>query len=118
MGGLLTMKGLGSFFRDNWYSLMMTAAVICGAVYTLGVQANQYSVLRDRVGEIKATQTQKLTEFEQVKDDMERIKWEASNTRSDIDQIKIDLRSIDKNVQQIDKRQEVIIELLKPRASN
>lgn len=114
MGAIIAMR---TFLRDNWYSIVGTIVAVVGGIFVLGVHAQKLNQLHDRVGEVKATQTQKITEFEQVKDDMERIKWEASNTRSDIDQIKLDVRSIDKNVQQIDKRQEVIIELLKPRAN-
>jgi hypothetical protein len=111
----LTMKGLGGFFKENWYSLGMTIAFMAGAVYSLGFQAQKQNQLYDRVHEIKQVQSTKIQEFDNVKRDVDLLKWNTTQQRDNVEQIKMDVRSIDKRTQEMEKRMEVVIELLKPR---
>lgn len=115
---MLILNAMRTFIRENWYSITATLTAIVVGVYTLGVQAQKYDALTDRVGEIKSTQTNKIKEFDDVKQDINLLKWSTDTQKDNIDQIKLDVRSIDKRTQEIEKRMEVVIELLKPRAAN
>ena len=117
MGGLNVMKGFGGFIKENWYALGMTLAFAAGAVYSLGFQAQKQQQLYERVSDIKHVQAQKIQEFDTVKRDVDLLKWNTSQQRDNVEQIKMDVRSIDKRTQEMEKRMEVVIELLKPRAA-
>ena len=110
------MKGLGGFVRDNWYALGTTIAVISGSIYAFGFQAQKQQQLYERVTDIKTVQAQKIQEFDSVKRDVDLLKWNTSQQQDNVEQIKMDVRSIDKRTQEMEKRMEVVIELLKPRA--
>ena len=113
MGSFDAMKG---FVRANWYSIGMTLAVIAGGIYSLGFQAQKQQQLYERVTDIKSVQSQKIQEFDTVKRDVDLLKWNTSQQRDNVEQIKMDVRAIDKRTQEMEKRMEVVIELLKPRA--
>jgi len=116
MDGASAMRGLGSFVRTNWYALGMTLAVIGGGIYSLGFQAQKQQQLYERVTDIKQVQSAKIQEFDNVKRDVDLLKWNTTQQRDNVEQIKLDVRSIDKRTQEMEKRMEVVIELLKPRA--
>lgn len=113
------MRGLKTFVGENWFSLFTIGMLLAGAIYQFGFKEAELKMMQAYSEQTRETQTKKIAEFDVLRQDVERLKWEMASYGRAIDEVKVDVRATARDVQQLDKKVEVIIEmLLKPRTGN
>lgn len=114
----VNMRGLRTFAADNWFSLFTVAMLVSGFVYQFGFKEAELKALAIYSQQTRDTQVKKVAEFDNLKQDVERLKWEMASYGRAIDEVKVDVRATSRSVQELDKKVEVVIEMLKPRNTN
>lgn len=110
----MTNASMRNFVAHNWFSLLTVAGLVASAIYQFGFQAQYFTSLSDRLTEVIKTQGERTVIIQNLRGDVEKLKWEDTKQSETVRDIQLDVRSTDKRTQEIEKKLEVLIEIMRP----
>lgn len=116
------MSEFKRYLGTQWIAILALLTTSMGAIYELGFKAQAYTrdIEANRTG---ISQIWKVLDDHGKaslanRDDINKLMWETGERRQTINNIQLDVKNIDASIRLMEKRMEVILELLKPKHLN
>ena len=105
--------GIKNFLSNNWFNLITFAMLFCGAVYQVGFQARNIQAFQLEVADMRRIQADGAAVVLALQKDVDRLQWDRDRLKSDLDEIKLNGVATGRQVNEMDKKIEAVLQILK-----